>query len=62
MARLGKAYRRLTVSLQIDYQRRLNDKRDWERNKNRRLEWHDRQPQKTQEEYDLFDKLVKHID
>lgn len=62
MARLKKAYMRVAVELSNDYQRRENEKKDWLRNKHIRLDRHDRQPSKTQEEYDLIDSLVKEID
>lgn len=62
MARLQKAYHRLAVRLNNDWQKRVHDRREWELNKNRRLDWHQRQVVKTEEEYKLIDSLCKNIE
>ena len=62
MARLQKAYHRLAVCLENNWQKRVNEKREFQRNKAKRLDWHDRQPVKTKEEYELMDSLCKKID
>jgi len=62
MARLNQAYQRLSIILKSDWQRRVNERRELRMNKNRRQDWHDRQPLKTTEEITLIDKLVKAID
>ena len=59
MTRLSKAYQRLASKLQNDWHRRLTERKDWQRNKHRRLDFHNRQPGKTEEEYGLIDSLVK---
>lgn len=62
MARLNQAYHRISLVLKNDWQRRTNERRDLRLNKNRRQDWHDRQPIKTNEELALIDKLVKAIE
>lgn len=62
MARLKKVYMRVAVELNNNYQKRVNEKKEWARNKHIRLDWHQRQPAKTPEEYALMDELVKCID
>ena len=59
MGRLSKAFERLALNLNIDYQRRLQDKRDWELNKSIRLDWNNRQPRKDAEELDLINQICR---
>lgn len=62
MARLQLAYHRLAILLNNDWQKRVHDRREWEYNKNRRLDWHQRQVAKTEEEYQLIDSICKQVD
>lgn len=47
MARLKKAYMRVALELKNDYQKRVNEKKEWQRNKHIRLDHQTRQPAKT---------------
>jgi hypothetical protein len=42
MARLRQAYHKVAIELKNDYQKRVNEKKEWERNKHIRLDWHHR--------------------
>lgn len=62
MARLNKAYHRLAVLLKNDWLRKVQERAEVRKNRNRRIDWHDRQPAKTAEEFDLIDAVVKTLD
>ena len=59
---MSKAYHRVAVRLNIDWQKRVNDRKAWDRKERRRTDWHDMQPTKTEEEYGLIDQLCKAIE
>ena len=62
MSRLSQAYHRLAVLLKNDWQRQVNQRKELRKNRNRRIDWHDRQPVKTDEEFALIDTIVSKID
>ena len=62
MARLKKAYHRLAVIMNENWHRKEKERKDWQFYKHRRLDWHQRQIPKTDEEYALIDKLCRAVE